>query len=63
MKPEDESPTQKRNRKNDIDEGAKRLEDMRSEGGGRLKTALLMGCSAVSEKEIGRRRGIQQQRK
>ena len=36
-KPEDESPTQKRNRKRDIDEKAKRLEDMRSKGGGRLK--------------------------
>ena len=36
-KPEDESPTQKRNRKSDIDEEAKRLEDMRSKGGGRLK--------------------------
>ena len=36
-KPEDESPTQKRYRKSDIDEEAKRLEDMRSKGGGRLK--------------------------
>ena len=38
MKPEDESPTQKRNRKNDIDEETKRMEDMRSKGGGRLNT-------------------------
>ena len=30
MKPEDESPTQRRNRKNDIDEEARRMEDMRS---------------------------------
>ena len=37
MKPEDESPTQRRNRKNDNDEEAERMEDMRSKGGGRLK--------------------------
>ena len=37
MNVDDDSPTQKRNRKRDIDEEAKRLEDMRSKGGGRLK--------------------------
>ena len=36
-KPEDDSPTQRRNRKYDIDEEARRMEDMRSKGGGRLK--------------------------
>ena len=43
MKPEDESPTQRRNRKNDIDEEAKRMEDMRSKGGGRLKHCTVDG--------------------
>ena len=43
MKPEEESPTQKRNRKNDIDEEAKRMEDMRSKGGGRLKHCTVDG--------------------
>ena len=42
-KPEEESPTQKRNRKNDIDEEAKRMEDMRSKGGGRLKHCAVGG--------------------
>ena len=42
-KPEEESPTQKRNRKNDIDEEAKRMEDMRSKGGGRLKHCTVDG--------------------
>ena len=42
-KPEEESPTQKRNRKNDIDEAAKRMEDMRSKGGGRLKHCTVDG--------------------
>ena len=37
MKAEDESPTQRRNHNNDIDEEARRMEDMRSKGGGRLK--------------------------
>ena len=37
MKAEDESPTQRRNCKNDNDDEAKRMEDMRSKGGGRLK--------------------------
>ena len=43
MKPEDESPTQRRNRKNDIDEEAERMEDMRSKGGGRLKHCTVDG--------------------
>ena len=42
-KPEDESPTQGRNRKNDIDKEAKRMEDMRSKGGGRLKHCTVDG--------------------
>ena len=42
-KPEEESPTHKRNRKSDIDEEAKRLEDMRSKGGGRLKHCTVDG--------------------
>ena len=41
--PEDESPRQKRNRINDIDEEAKRMEDMRSKGGGRLKHCTVDG--------------------
>ena len=36
MKAEDESPTHKRNCKNDKDDEAK-MEDMRGKGGGRLK--------------------------
>ena len=64
MKPEDESPTQRRNRKNDIDKEAKRMEDMRSKGGGRLKHSTVDGdVSAVSEKKIGRQQRIQQQQK
>ena len=43
MKPEDESPTQRRNRKNDNDEEAERMEDMRSKGGGRLKHCIVDG--------------------
>ena len=42
MKPEDESPTQRRNH-NDIDEEARRMEDMRSKGGGRLKHCTVDG--------------------
>ena len=43
MKAEDESPTQRRNRKNDNDDEAKRMEDMRSKGGGRLKHCIVDG--------------------
>ena len=43
MIPEDESPTQKINRKNDIDEEARRTDDMRSKGGGRLKHCTVDG--------------------
>ena len=43
MKPEDEPPTQRRNRKNDNDEEAERMEDMRSKGGGRLKHCIVDG--------------------
>ena len=43
MKPEDESPTQRRNRKNDNDEEAERMEDTRSKGGGRLKHCTVDG--------------------
>ena len=43
MKPEDESPTQRSNRKNDNDEEAERMEDMRSKGGGRLKHCVVDG--------------------
>ena len=43
MKPDDESPTQRRNRNNDIDKEAKRIEDMRSKGGGRLKHSTVDG--------------------
>ena len=42
-KPEDESPTQRRNRKYDIDEEARRMEDMRIKGGGRLKHCTVDG--------------------
>ena len=42
-KPEDESPTQRRNRKHDIDEEARRIDDMRSKGGGRLKHCTVDG--------------------
>ena len=41
MKAEDESPTQKRIYKNDNDDEAKRMEDMRSKGGGRLKYCIV----------------------
>ena len=43
MKAEDESPTQRRNCKNDNDDEAKRMEDMRSRGGGRLKHCIVDG--------------------
>ena len=43
MKAEDESPTQRRNRKNDNDEEAERMKDMRSKGGGRLKHCIVDG--------------------
>ena len=43
MKPEDESPTQRRNRKNDYDEEAEKMEDMRSKGGGRIKHCTVDG--------------------
>ena len=43
VKPDDESPTQRRNHKNDIDEEARRMEDMRSKGGGRLKHCIVDG--------------------
>ena len=43
MKPDDESPTQRRNRNNDIDNEAKRTEDMRSKGEGRLKHSTVDG--------------------
>ena len=43
MKPEDESPTRRRNRKNDNDEEAERMEDMTSKGGGRLKHCIVDG--------------------
>ena len=42
-KPNDESPTRRRNRKYDIDEEAIRMEDMRSKGGGRLKHCTVDG--------------------
>ena len=42
-KPEDESPTQRRDRKHDIDEEARRIDDMRSKGGGRLKHCTVDG--------------------
>ena len=40
MKAEDEPPTQRKNCKNDNDDEAKRMEDMRSKGGGRLKHCI-----------------------
>ena len=43
MKPDNESPTQRRKRKNDIDKEAKRMEDMRSKGGERLKHSTVDG--------------------
>ena len=42
-KPEDESPTQRRDRKHDIDEEARRTDDMSSKGGGRLKHCTVDG--------------------
>ena len=42
-KPEDESPTQRRDRKHDNDEEARRIDDMRSKGGGRLKHCTVDG--------------------
>ena len=42
MKPEDESPTQRRNRKNDIDEEAKRMEDMEAKEEDDSSVALSM---------------------
>ena len=63
--PEDESPTQRRNRKNDIDEEEKRMEDMKSKGGGRLKHCTVDGDVplCLRRKLIGRQQRIQQQRK
>ena len=43
MKAEDESPTQWRKCKNDNNDEAKRMEDMRSKGGGRLKHFIVDG--------------------
>ena len=43
MKPEDQSPTQRRDRKHDIDEETRRTDDMRSKGGGRLKHCTVDG--------------------
>ena len=43
LKPDDESPTQRRNSNNDIDNEAKGSEDMRSKGGGRLKHSTVDG--------------------
>ena len=43
MKAEDESPTQKRNCKNDNDDEAERMEDTGSKGGGRLKHCIVDG--------------------
>ena len=43
MKAEDESPTHKRNSKNDNDDETKRMEDMRGKGGGRLKHCTVDG--------------------
>ena len=43
LKPDAESPTQRRNRNNDIDNEAKGSEDMRSKGGGRLKHSTVDG--------------------
>ena len=43
MRPQDESPTQRRNRKNDNDEDAERTKDMRSKGGGGLKHCTVDG--------------------
>ena len=42
-KPKDESPTQRRDRKHDIDEEARRTDDMSSKGGGRLKHCTVDG--------------------
>ena len=64
-KPEDESPTQRRDRNHDIDEEARRTDDMRSKERRRTTQALhcRWSCSVVSEKKTGRQQGIQQQRK
>ena len=43
MKAEDESPTQRRNCKNDNDDEAERMEDIGSKGGGRLKHCIVDG--------------------
>ena len=43
MKAEDESPTHKRNSKNDNDDETKKMEDMRGKGGGRLKHCTVDG--------------------
>ena len=43
MKAEGEPPTQRKNCKNDNDDEAKRTEDMRSKGGGRLKHCIVDG--------------------
>ena len=43
MKAEDESPTQRRNCKNDNDDEAEKIEDTGSKGGGRLKHCIVDG--------------------
>ena len=43
MKAEDESPTQRRNCKNDNDDEAEKIEDTGSKGGGRLKHCIIDG--------------------
>ena len=62
-KPEDESPTQRRYRKHDIDDEARRIDDMKQ----RRRTIQALHCrwrcSVVSEKKTGRQQGNQQQRK
>ena len=63
-KAEDESPTQRRNRKHDIDEEARRMEDMRSKGGGRLKHCTVDGDVPLClRKNCKRKQRRQQQRK
>ena len=55
MKAEDESPTHKRNSKNDNDDETKRMEDMRGKGGGRLKHCTVDGdVPLCSEKKLDR---------
>ena len=79
MKPQDDSPIQRRDRKNDIDEETRRTDDMRSKGGGRLKHCNVDGdvplflrrklednkesSSSESKKYEGKRRGSGNQKK